>query len=94
MSRRIGGRVRDDRIRSSRAVPALAERALTADVAELATNATNASNASKVLPAAPKVMLDDADLIAIVTDEGEVQPVTLANLLVFLESRYVLTPAP
>lgn len=95
MTRRIGGKVRDQRIRDRRAVPALAERALSADVATTATNATNASNTTTVLPVTPKVQLDaNHDRIALVTGDGEIQPVTLANLLVFLESRYVLTPIP
>lgn len=71
-----------------------ADTAALADVATNAANATNATNAAKVLPAEPKVMLGDDDLIALVTADGEVQPVSLANLLVFLESRYVLTPIP
>lgn len=91
MTRRIGGKVRDDRIKAARAVPRLAERALAADVA---TNATNATNAVKISTEAPKVLLEDDDLVALVTDDGGISPVTIGNLLAFLESRYVLTPIP
>lgn len=69
-------------------------RALTADSATSATNATNATNAVKVSTEATKVLLEDDDLIALVTDDGGIQPVTIANFLAFLESRYVLTPIP
>lgn len=79
------GPVRDAAFLASRAIPA---RALTADLA------TNASNTAKVSTDAPKVALEDTDLIALVTVNGTIQPVTIANLLAFLETRYVLTPTP
>ena len=59
-----------------------------------ATNATNATITTNVSTDAPKVILEDDDLIALVNSDGRIQPVTLANLLAFLESRYVLTPTP
>lgn len=83
------GPARDAAFLASRAIPKLAERALLADEA---TNATNATNTTTVVTVDPKLTLDEDDLLALVTDSGRIQPVTLANLLAFLESRYVLTP--
>lgn len=80
-----------DESRQPSARATVAERALSADVA---TDATNATNATNVLKIAEKISLEDADAIALVTPEGEIQPVTLSNLLAFLGSRYVLTPIP
>lgn len=89
MTRRTGGAARDRRILERRAIPALAERSLSSDVA---TNAVTATNVVQVPREVPKVMLEDADLLALVTGTDRIQPITVRNLLNFLESRYVLTP--
>ncbi len=88
------GAKRDLALRAIRLSRQPVPRALLADLATNATNATNASNVASIPTDAPKVVLDDEDLVALVTDEDTIQPVTLQNLRVFLESKYVLTPAP
>lgn len=95
MTRRIGGVARDQRIRDRRAVPKLAERALEADVA---TNAGTATNVVAVPTEVAKVVLEDDDLLALVTDTNKIQPITAANVLDYvvswLDAHYVLTPKP
>lgn len=82
---------RDAKLRALRLSKQPVARALLADAA---TTADEASVAFAVSKDSPRSVLDDAALMAFLTDEDRVQPVTVADFLAFLESRYVLTPIP
>lgn len=69
-------------------------RAKTAEQADTAASADEASVAFAVAKDSPRSSLDDAALMAFVTDSDRIQPVTVANFLAYLETKYVLTPIP
>lgn len=85
MTIRIGGVARDQRILAQRAVPKLAERAIAADAADVA-DALNT-----VTPRGTSI--GGGEFLALVVD-GRIEPLTIDSLCAYLESRYVLTPAP
>lgn len=68
--------------------------ALRAKTADTATSADEASVAFAVSQDSPRSSLDDAALMAFVTDSDRIQPVTVEDFLAYLETKYVLTPIP
>lgn len=79
------GPARDAKLRALRLSKQPVARALVADEADTVLAVPKDS---------PRTSLDDAALMAFLTDADKIQPVTVADFMAYLETKYVLTPIP
>lgn len=63
-------------------------------LADTATAADSATVSSAVDPVSPRGTLDDTAVLALLTDDDRIEPLTIADFLAYLETKYVLTPIP